>query len=103
MNSEYIDELTIHRYSGCVKCCCLNKIDTKTINQINSGISSSLFTNRFIHGISDAKLHALDSNRGVERYQSRANRQLDRHHDRTLVTAIRRKLSEDPLSSSSNI
>jgi hypothetical protein len=42
-------------------------------------LSSSPFTNRFAHGILDAKFHALEVNGGLERRDYRANRQLNCH------------------------
>jgi hypothetical protein len=56
--------------------------------------SSSPFPSRFGHEISDAKSHALDPKHGVERDHSRANRQLDHHHDRTVMKRIRQELLE---------
>jgi hypothetical protein len=61
-------------------------------------LSSSSLTNRFAQGISDAKFHALDSNRSVEQHHCRAKQQLDHQHDQELVKTIRRKLSKDPSS-----
>jgi hypothetical protein len=42
-------------------------------------LASSDFINRFAHGISDAKRHALAPNRGGKPYHCRASRQMDRH------------------------